>query len=207
MEAINGVTCIKGEIHYIMTLLRLSTSWSLSSTRFYKEVCTSQESPLLQYFRTLNEQLEGIYDLRNVDCVIYLRPFHQVIISEQASGPITSAALSSLSKFVLYGFLSPFYPRGSEGINLIAHCISHCVFEESDWESDEVILMKLLELSTLCLRCEASGLLSVAAAWDIYSTCLSIHDQQRYLCFLSIEWLLNCLLGHQNYYVQKQKQL
>mmetsp|Transcript_20608 Transcript_20608/g.29575 ORF Transcript_20608/g.29575 Transcript_20608/m.29575 type:complete len:1961 (+) Transcript_20608:126-6008(+) len=178
MESINGVTCIKGEIHNIMTLLRLNTRWA-APARFSGELLIQDESPLVQSFRRLNEQLEGIFDLRNVDCVSYLQPFHQVIISEQASGPLTSAALSSVSKFVLYGFLSPYFIRASEGINLIASCIPRCLFEETNWESDEVIFMKLLELSGLCLQCDASGLLTVSAAWEIYSTCMSIHSQHR----------------------------
>ena len=178
METINGVTCIKGEIHNIMTLLRLNTRW-VAPTRFTRELLIQDESPMVQSFRLLNEYLEGTFILRNVDCLVYLHPFHQIIISEQASGPLTSAALSSLSKFVSYGFLSPYYLRSNEGIRLIASCISECIFEETDWESDEVILMKLLELSTLCLRCDASSMLTVTAAWDIYSTCLSIYCQYR----------------------------
>ena len=167
---INGVMCIKGEIHSIMTLMRLNTRWSGRDV---------DEGPLVQSFRRLNEYLEGIFDLREVDCVMYISPFQQVIVSEQASGPLTCAALSSLSKFVLYGFLSPHYPRAREGIGLIANSISCALFEETDWESDEVIFMKLLELSALSLRCDASALLDVDAAWDIYSTCLNIHSQYR----------------------------
>lgn len=178
MEALNGVTCIKGEIHNITTLLRLNTRWG-STARFSRELLILDESPLMQSFRHLNEQLEGIFNLRNVDCIIYLQPFHDVIVSEVANGPITSAAISSLSTFVLYGFLSPFFPRASEGINMIAACISGCRFEETDWESDEVILMKILELSALCLRCEASGLLTVAITFEMYNTCMSIQDQRR----------------------------
>ena len=110
---------------------------------------------------------------------MYLDPFHQVVVSEHASGPLTSAALSSLNKFALYGFLSGDMPRAGEGINLLAHCIPSCVFEETDWESDEIILVKLLELSTTCLRCDASSMLTVSAGWDIFSTCLSIYQQAR----------------------------
>jgi golgi-specific brefeldin A-resistance guanine nucleotide exchange factor 1 len=179
MEFINGVTCIKGEIHNIMTLFRLSTRWA-AHNRFSGELFIQDESPLIRSFRHLNEQLEGIYDLKMVDCVLYLQPFRYVIISDHASGPLTSAALSSISKFVLYGFLSPDFPRASEGINLIANCIPKCIFVETDWESDEVILMKLLELSGLCLQSSSAGLLTVAAAWEIYSTCMSIHSQQKY---------------------------
>jgi brefeldin A-resistance guanine nucleotide exchange factor 1 len=75
--------------------------------------------------------------------MIYLLPFHKVIVSEKASGPLTSAALNSLSKFALYGFLDERFPRVQEGISLIATSISQCIFEETDWESDELILMKL----------------------------------------------------------------
>jgi brefeldin A-resistance guanine nucleotide exchange factor 1 len=175
---VNGVTCIKGEIHSLMTLMRLNSRWA-APTRFSRELLIYDESTLVQSFRRLNEYLEDTYDLRDVDCVAYLDPFIQVVTSEHTSGPLTSAALSSLNKFALFGFLSADMPRVGEGINLIAYCICHCVFEETDWESDEIILVKLLELSTTCLRCEASSMLTVIAAWDIYSTCLSIHGQGR----------------------------
>jgi len=178
MEAIiNGVTCIKGEISSIMTLMRLNTRWSGQAGR--RSDGYQDEDPLVLSFRRLNMYLEGIYDMREVDSVIYLSPFHQVIVSDSASGPLTQAALSSLSKFALYGFLSPQFPRMQAGVSLVAKCISNCIFEETDWESDEVIFMKLLELSALTMRCDASSLLSVGAAWDIYSTCLNIHAQPR----------------------------
>lgn len=175
---INGVTCIKGEIHSIMTLMRLNTRWS-QVNRVARDTSYSEEDPLVQSFRKLNEYLEGFYDLREVDCVMYIMPFHNVIISEKASGPLTSSALTALSKFALYGFLSEQCPRVQEGISLIANCISRCIFEETDWESDELILMKLLELSTLCYRCNASRLLTIASAWDMYNTCISIHNHYR----------------------------
>ena len=178
METINGVTCIKGEIHSIITLMRLHTRWSHQS-KFDRDNLYMEEGVLIQSFRLLNEYLEGIFDLREVDCVIYIAPFHKIIVSDKASGPLTSAALSALSKFLLYGFFSSSFPRAQEAMGLIAGCISHCIFEETDWESDELILMKLLELSTLCYRCDASSLLNVGAAWDIYSTCISIHNHYR----------------------------
>ena len=194
---LNGVSCIKGEIHSLVTLMRLHTRWSQnkrgsssSSTSLVSSSSSSsssssassgyrEENAIVRSFRKLNEYLEGIFDLREVDCVVYLTPFHEVIVSENASGLLTSASLSSISKFVSYGFLCPGFPRVREGIALIANCISRCVFEESDWESDEVILMKLLELSTLTLRCDASSLLTVGAAWEMYSTCIAIHSQYR----------------------------
>lgn len=72
-----------------------------------------------------------------------LGPFIEVIVSPYGNGVLTSAALSSLTKFIMYGFLSIEHPHVDKGINLIANCLSHCVFEESDRESDEVILLKV----------------------------------------------------------------
>lgn len=177
MEIILGVSCIKGEIHSLMTLMRLNTRWSSKAS--YRRESHSQEDPLVENFQSLNVYLEGVMDLQEVDCVAYVLPFYHLIVSEQAGSCITSAALSSLSKFALYGFFSPQFPHVQEAMALIARCISHCVFEETDWESDELILMKLLELATLCFRCQASSLLSAESAWDVFSTCKSIHEHYR----------------------------
>ena len=178
-SVLNGVPIIKGEIHSIITLIRLHNRWgSGSSTVSQDEDCQTGTGAFIQAFRRLNEYLEGLFDLQEVDCVTYLKPFHSVIISKNASGPLTSAALSSLSKFALYGFLNSRYPRVQEGITLIANSISQCIFEETA-DEDELILMKLLELSALCFRSDAFSLLSINSAWDIYSTCLSIRGHYK----------------------------
>eukprot|EP01031_Cornospumella_fuschlensis_P036420 gene36420-44180_t len=181
MEIIHGVPCIKGEIHSLITLMRLNTRWSSRSTRR-----SSRENPnyededkLIQSFRRLNEYLEGLFDLHEVDCVNYIKPFHDVIVSLDANGQLTSAALSAISKFALYGFFNSRFPNIKAAMSLVADCIAHCEFEETDWESDELILMKLLELSALSFRCNASDELTVHSAWEIYCTCISIHNHYR----------------------------
>ena len=59
MESINGVTCIKGEIHSILTLMRLQTPSSATEV-------------LRQAFHHLSECLEGKYFLSELNCVLYL---------------------------------------------------------------------------------------------------------------------------------------
>jgi hypothetical protein len=102
---INSVGCIKGEIHNIVTIMRLTTRWA-NAARFTREVlnkvcvqyitsclltlllalhlrlCTQDASDVLHSFRTLHEQLEGVYDIREVDCVLYLQPFVSVVSSQ-----------------------------------------------------------------------------------------------------------------------------
>lgn len=181
MESISGVGCIKGEIHCLMTLMRLNTRWAVGSRRLVSnedDVVIEEENSLALPFRALNVYLEGFFDLKHLSCVRYIQPFHQVIVSHVANGPLTSAALSSLTKFALYGFLSMDFPDSREGINLIAECISHCVFEETVRSSDEIILMKILELGTMSLRAHASTLFSVGAAWDVYNTAMVICNRK-----------------------------
>jgi hypothetical protein len=48
------------------------------------------------------------------------QPFVDVVASRHTSGPITGAALSSLHKFLLYGFITKDALRARDGINLIA---------------------------------------------------------------------------------------
>lgn len=55
------------------------------------------------------------------------------------------------------------------------------MFEETDSGSDEVVLMKLLELAVLCLSCDASHLLTVSNAWEMYETCYMIGSDRRYV--------------------------
>ena len=58
---INGVSCIKGEVSSIMTLMRWNEGESSGG--------------LLNCFRRLNEDLEGVFDLREVACMTYIDPF------------------------------------------------------------------------------------------------------------------------------------
>ena len=183
----SAVNCIKGEIRAVTVLLKMYLSWSQSSSSSsvthhdysYSSGMYQDDDGFLASFRRLNDYLERRHSLLDVDCVAYLRPFYGIVISQRASGPLTNAALSSLSKFVFYGFLSVDCPHAREGIHLVAQCITQCVFEETDWESDELILMKLLELAILCYRCDASSLLTIESMWDVYSTCISIHNHYR----------------------------
>ncbi|CAN0435607.1 unnamed protein product, partial [Ectocarpus sp. 8 AP-2014] len=170
----NAVLCVKGEIHNVLTVLRLNSRWA-SRERFTREIPLQAESPLARAFKGLHSHLEEVDDLANVDTVRYLLPFLAVVESPATTGPMTGVALSSLHKFLLYGFIRKDCPRVKEGITLVAQAISRCHFEETDPESDELVLMKLLELSALCLRCEVGDLLTDESCWNIFVACYNLY--------------------------------
>ena len=115
------IKCVKGEIHNVLTVMRLNSRWA-SAARFQAEVPLRSESPLLRGLRALHDQLthQGQRCIGEVDTVRFLQPFVDVVTSPDTSAPITGAALSSLHKFLLYGFVTPASIRAREGINLIA---------------------------------------------------------------------------------------
>ena len=53
-----------------------------------------------------------------------LAPFVNIIASPHTSGPITGAALSSLHKFLLYGFITTASQHPGQAINLVAQGIA-----------------------------------------------------------------------------------
>jgi golgi-specific brefeldin A-resistance guanine nucleotide exchange factor 1 len=84
-----------------------------------------QESPLLQGFKRLMGTLAGDKDLKQMDTLVYVEPFLEVIRSEETSGPITGVALSSMNKF-LRGFIRADSPNAPRAMALIAEAVTNC---------------------------------------------------------------------------------
>jgi hypothetical protein len=78
MDSINAVSCIKGEIHGMLTLMRLNTKWAKHQI-YSRDANKQEENELVQSFRVLIDYLGGMFDIRDVDCVMYILPFHQVV--------------------------------------------------------------------------------------------------------------------------------
>ncbi len=143
------------------------------------------ESPLVRGLKNLYTRLEMVKYLNEIDTVDYIQPFIAVVESTETTGAITGAALSSLHKFLLYGFMTMESPRARDGIDLIVRGVGRYSFEETDPESDEVVLMKILELSALCLRCEVGSLLSESRCWELFQTCYGINCAENVSSLLS----------------------
>jgi hypothetical protein len=148
----NGVRIVKGEIHNVLSIMRLNRRYN-SSTRFLREIPATAESPLVRGLKALHESLAAYTDLKDFDTMVWLRPFLDVIESAETSGPITGVALSSLSKFLLYGFIHPNSPRVAEAVNTIAHVVTRCRFERTDHSGDEVVLMRILQVRYTSIIC------------------------------------------------------
>lgn len=109
----HAIDIIKGEIHRVVTVLRNTSQNTVSNAaaRFHREIPIENESSLLRSMRNLYAELQEENTLTNelyhdIDAVSFTKPFLDVLTTEDIPGIITSVALSSINKFLLYGFLN-----------------------------------------------------------------------------------------------------
>lgn len=71
----------------------------------------------------------------------FIKPFCDVIVNKDVSGPITGLALQSILKFLNYEFI-----KDGDIIRLIAESVTKARFVGTDSSSDEVVLMRILSV-------------------------------------------------------------
>jgi len=91
-------------------------------------------------------------DIMVLDLTFLLAPFFAILRSPLSTGPITSAALSSLHTFFVNELISPESVSLDAALIELSSTISHCKFEASDSSGDEVVLLKIMTViqDTLC---------------------------------------------------------
>lgn len=118
-------------------------------------------------------------DLANLDALLLLSPFLDVVRSGDTSGPITAIALSSVDKFISYKLVHRDSPNLSAAITSVAGAGTHCKFEASDSISDEIVLLKILDVLRNTLTSELGDVLSDEAVCEMMETGLSMCCQMR----------------------------
>ncbi|RYG52977.1 hypothetical protein EON66_09240, partial [archaeon] len=155
--------------------LRVCTRYGAHAIVWWVQV----ESPLLRSLKKLHKNLQGSDDVLDIDAVVYTRPFLDIITSEGTSALLTAIALSSLNKFLLYGFICPEAPRAQEAMNRIVLAATRCRFESIDKHDDETALMRLLELLSQCVRSSAGVLLTDDSVWLAMQCCNTMADAEK----------------------------
>ncbi|BGP21002.1 GDP/GTP exchange factor for ARF [Rhodosporidiobolus nylandii] len=138
-----------------------------------------QPPSLLGNFMVLKMRLREMDESTPIDAVSLLHPFLDVVRSPETSGPITATALSSIDKFLTYGILSPSSPNLALAMAQLSSAGTHCKFEASDSVSDEVVLLKILEVLRNALTGRLGGVLSDESVCEMMETGLSMCCQMR----------------------------
>ncbi|KAG0331630.1 GDP/GTP exchange factor for ARF [Podila humilis] len=134
----------------------------------------NQESPLMVGFNELRSRLAATSSAKDMDAVALLDPFLDVIQSGDTNGPITGAALSSVEKFLMCKIINKDSPNVSLAMQRLAVAATHCKFEASDSVSDEIVLLKILQVLRVAFTSSPGSLLSDESVCSMIETGLSM---------------------------------
>ncbi|KAL6084429.1 hypothetical protein STEG23_018029 [Scotinomys teguina] len=118
-------------------------------------------------------------ELSEIEPNVFLRPFLEVIRSEDTTGPITGLALSSVNKFLSYALIDPTHEGTAEGMENMADAVTHARFVGTDPASDEVVLMKILQVLRTLLLTPVGTHLTNESVCEIMQSCFRICFEMR----------------------------
>uniref|UniRef100_A0ABK0LGF9 Golgi brefeldin A resistant guanine nucleotide exchange factor 1 n=1 Tax=Rattus norvegicus TaxID=10116 RepID=A0ABK0LGF9_RAT len=145
------------------------------TTFFYDE----ERDPLLHSFSHLKEVLNSGTELSEIEPNVFLRPFLEVIRSEDTTGPITGLALTSVNKFLSCALIDPTHEGTAEGMENMADAVTHARFVGTDPASDEVVLMKILQVLRTLLLTPVGTHLTNESVCEIMQSCFRICFEMR----------------------------
>uniref|UniRef100_A0A3Q3H0X4 Golgi-specific brefeldin A-resistance guanine nucleotide exchange factor 1 n=1 Tax=Labrus bergylta TaxID=56723 RepID=A0A3Q3H0X4_9LABR len=168
-----NIYIVQGEIGTVVGAIKRNSRWN-SHTPLDEE-----QDPLLNSFGHLKEILNNIKELSDVEPNIFLRPFLEVVRSEDTTGPITGLALTSVNKFLSYGLIDADHEAAAEAIENMADAVTHARFVGTDPASDEVVLMKILQVLRTLLLTPVGAHLTNESVCEIMQSCFRICFEMR----------------------------
>ncbi|XP_076598745.1 Golgi-specific brefeldin A-resistance guanine nucleotide exchange factor 1 isoform X3 [Chaetodon auriga] len=168
-----NIYIVQGEIGAVVGAIKRNSRWNTHTP------LDEEQDPLLNSFGHLKEVLNSIKVLSDVEPNIFLRPFLEVVRSEDTTGPITGLALTSVNKFLSYGLLDANHEAAAEAIENMADAVTHARFVGTDPASDEVVLMKILQVLRTLLLTPVGAHLTNESVCEIMQSCFRICFEMR----------------------------
>ncbi|KAK6155063.1 hypothetical protein DH2020_009311 [Rehmannia glutinosa] len=165
---------VNSEIGAVLAVMRRNVRWGVHYASDDEQI----EHSLIISFKELRKK---IFSWKNhwhtIDPVLYLQPFLDVIKSDETGAPITGVALSSVYKILNLQILDSETVNVDNALHLIVDAVTSCRFEVTDPASEEVVLMKILQVLLACMKNKASVSLNNHHVCSIVNTCFRIVHQ------------------------------
>ncbi|XP_047198396.1 Golgi-specific brefeldin A-resistance guanine nucleotide exchange factor 1 isoform X3 [Hippoglossus stenolepis] len=168
-----NIYIVQGEIGTVVGAIKRNSRWNTHTP------LDEEQDPLLNSFGHLKEILNSITELSDIEPNIFLRPFLEVVRSEDTTGPITGLALTSVNKFLSYGLIDANHEAAAEAIENMADAVTHARFVGTDPASDEVVLMKILQVLRTLLLTPVGAHLTNESVCEIMQSCFRICFEMR----------------------------
>eukprot|EP00090_Calanus_glacialis_P001547 TRINITY_DN11122_c0_g1_i1.p1 TRINITY_DN11122_c0_g1~~TRINITY_DN11122_c0_g1_i1.p1 ORF type:complete len:1921 (+),score=712.97 TRINITY_DN11122_c0_g1_i1:73-5835(+) len=168
-----GIYIVESEISLVLMAMKRGNLWNSNTHQD-----TNTEN-LIKEFTTLKRSLNTVTDFNSLDTVEFLMPFLDVIRSEDVTGHVTGLALTSVNKFLSYDLID----CGKAGVKIavenLADAVTHARFVGSDPSSDEVVLMKILDVLRVLILSKVGLLLTNESICEIMQSTLRICFEPR----------------------------
>ena len=170
-----SVACmINSEIGAVLAVMRRNVRWGVH----YMSDDDQLEHSLVQSLKALRREIFSWQSQWHViNPVLYLQPFLDVIQSDETGAPITGVALSSVYKILTLDVIDQNTVNVGDAMHLVVEAVTSCRFEVTDPGSEEVVLMKILQVLLACVKSKASVMLSNQHICTIVNTCFRIVHQ------------------------------
>ncbi|XP_059624174.1 ARF guanine-nucleotide exchange factor GNOM-like [Cornus florida] len=191
---------INSEIGAVLAVMRRNVRWGGR----YMTGDDQLENSLIQSLKTLRKQIfSWQHQWHTVNPAVYLQPFLDVIRSDETGAPITGVALSSVYKILALDVLDLNTVNVEDAMHLVVDAVTSCRFEVTDPASEEVVLMKILQVLLACMKSKTSILLSNQHVCTIVNTCFRVVHQavtkgellQR-IARHTLHELVRCIFSH-----------
>ncbi|XAR65224.1 hypothetical protein NMG60_11009270 [Bertholletia excelsa] len=165
---------INSEIGAVLAVMRRNVRWGGR----YMSGDDQLEHSLIQALKALRKQIfSWQHPWHTLNPAVYLQPFLDVIRSDETGAPITGVALSSVYKILTLDVLDLNTVNVEDAMHSVVDSVAGCRFEVTDPGSEEVVLMKILQVLLACMKSKASAMLTNQHVCTIVNTCFRIVHQ------------------------------
>ncbi|KAF2944498.1 ARF guanine-nucleotide exchange factor GNOM [Oryza sativa Japonica Group] len=176
-----AMACVlASEVATVLAIMRRNVRWA--GVRYGGDDGADDEHldhPLIAGLKSLRRRAASwdTRQWRDVEPLLYLRPFLDVVRSDETGAPITGAALSSLHKILTLDLVGPDAPNVAEAMGAVVEAVTGCRFEVTDPASEETVLARVLQVLLACVRGRAAPALANRHVCNIVSTCFRVVQQ------------------------------
>ncbi|GMN41449.1 hypothetical protein TIFTF001_010659 [Ficus carica] len=165
---------INSEIGAVLAVMRRNVRWGVR----YMSGDDELEHSLIQSLKVLRKKIfTWQHHWNTINPSEYLQPFLDVIQSDETGAPITGVALSSVYKILTLDIIDQNTVNVKEAMHVLVDAVTSCRFEVTDPASEEVVLMKILQVFLACMKSKVAVVLSNQHVCTIVNTCFRIVHQ------------------------------
>lgn len=171
--ALFGVGIVQGEVSLLLSATRHGSRWTNHGRS------DEDQDPLILGLYKLQEKLNRSSGLAGLDANTFIKPFCQIVQSDDTTGPVTGMAIGSLEKFLAYNLIDPAHASAPSAIESLSDAVTHARFVGTNPASDEVVLMKILQVLRTLLLSPVGRLLTNESVCEIMQSCFRICFEMR----------------------------